>query len=359
VQHLGLRTTVVRMNDMNAGNPSAPRARTPIPLSERKRFTGKPIPAEGENGLFSQTWFPICLSSEVPPGAIVGRDFLDGRVVIYRTPSGAVRIQSAYCPHLGADLSVGKLVGDRIQCAFHQWEYDPDGMCVKTGAGFPPPPKACLYTFPVRERFGIVYAFNGYEPLWQLADYEYPDRELVSEAFMSEEYNCDPWIFASNTPDTQHISVVHGFRFKAKDPMEMITWEEWGFRMKIDAYHQANENIVWEAGIYGSSTFMQQGTVDGWWLGIAAAFSMPRPGRHNVFISVLVRNVESDGGKSIAERLDYGKFLLARTAAEDKPILDSIHHRVGYLTKADTALARYFEFLRTYPRAHPSRDFIR
>ena len=346
------------MNDMTAVQGEGPGSRKPIPLEERRRFTGKPIPAEGEGGLFSQSWFPICLSSEVPQGSIIGRDFLDGRIVVYRGEDGVARIQSAYCPHLGADLSVGKVIGTRVQCAFHQWEYDVNGMCVKTGAGLPPPPKACLYTFPSVERFGIIYAFNGHAPLWQLADYQYPDEALVHEAFVSEPYACDPWIFASNTPDTQHISVVHGFRFK-RDPMEMVEWGQWGFRMKIDAYHQANEELAWEAGIYGTSTFIQQGTVDGWWLGIAAGFSLPRPGTHKVFISVLVRNVERDGGKTIPERLEYGKFLLARTAAEDKPILDSIHHRVGHLTRADAALARYFEFLRQYPRAHPARDFIR
>jgi len=347
------------MNDMTQPQPQPLISRAPIPLAERKRFLGKPVPPEGENGLFSQSWFPICLSADVPKGKIIGRDFLDGRVVIYRGEDGVARIQSAYCPHIGADLAVGKVIENRVQCAFHQGEYDENGMCVKTGAGLPPPPNACLYTFPVVERFGIIYAFNGHQPLWQLTDFQYPDDELVSEAFMSEKYNCDPWIFASNTPDTQHISVVHGFRFKANDPMDMIEWQQWGLRMKIDAYHQDNEDLAWEAGIYGTSTFFQQGTVDGWWLGISAGFSLPRPGTHYVFISVLVRNVEMEGGKTIQERLDYGKFLLARTAAEDKPILDSIHHQVGHLTRADTALAKYFEFVRNYPRAHPSRDFIR
>ncbi|WP_084197572.1 Rieske (2Fe-2S) protein [Solimonas soli] len=348
------------MDDVKPAAPTEPVARRdPIPLAERRRFTGMHVPAEGEGGLFTQSWFPIALSTEVPAGTIIGRDFLDGRVVIYRGEDGVVRVQSAYCPHIGADLSVGKVLGNRVQCAFHRWEYDENGMCVKTGAGLPPPPGACLYTFPVTERFGIIYVFNGYEPLWQIADFEYPDEQLVAEAFMSELYTCDPWIFASNTPDTQHISVVHGFKFKSDDPMNSIKWEPWGFRMKIDAFHQDNEDLAWEAGIYGSSTFLQQGTVDGWWLGIAAGFSMPKPGTHYVFISVLVRNVDVEGGKTLRERLDFGKFLLARTAAEDKPILDSIHHKVGYLTRADTALARYFDFLRNYPRAHPSRDFIR
>ena len=332
--------------------------RKPIPVAERKRFTANAVPPEGTDGLFTQSWFPIALSSEVPVGTIIGRDFLDGRVVIYRGQDGVARIQSAYCPHIGADLAVGKVIENRVQCAFHQWEYDENGMCVKTGAGLPPPPNACLYTFPVTERYGLIYVFNGHEPLWQINDFDYPDSELVTSSFVSEKYNCDPWIFASNTPDTQHISVVHGFRFKAADPMDTVTWEKWGLRMKIDAYHQANEDLKWEAGIYGSSIFFQQGMVDGWWLGIAAGFSLPRPGTHYVYISVLVRDIPEEGGKSIKERLEYGKMLLARTAAEDKPILDTIHHKVGYLTKADTALSRYFDFLRNFPRAHPSRDFI-
>jgi len=336
-----------------------PLRREPIPLAERERFSGKPVPPEGENGLFSQSWFPIALSTEVGVGQIVGRDFLDGRVVIYRGEDGVARVQSAYCPHIGADLAVGRVIENRIQCAFHQWEYDENGMCVKTGAGLPPPPKACLYTFPVIERFGIIYAFNGYEPLFDLVQFDFPDSDLAYEAIVSEKYHCDPWIFASNTPDTQHISVVHGFQFKSGDPMDAISWEKWGLRMKFEALHRENQEISWEAGIYGTSTFFQQGGVDGWWLGICAGFSMPKPGTHYVYISVLVRNVELEAGMTVRERLDAGKFLLARTAAEDKPILDTIHHKVGYLTKADTALARYYQFLRDYPRAHPSRDFIR
>src|SRR5262245_50333787 len=56
--------------------------------SPRKRFRAVPIPAEGENGLFTESWFPICPSFEVTPGKVVGKSFLDGRVVVYRTDDG-------------------------------------------------------------------------------------------------------------------------------------------------------------------------------------------------------------------------------------------------------------------------------
>ena len=333
--------------------------REPIPMAERKRVTSMHVPREGEGGVFSQSWFPIALSDEVSVGGVIGRDFLDGRVVIYRGDDGVARIQSAYCPHMGADLSVGTVIENRIQCAYHKWEYDVNGMCVKTGMEVPPPAKACLYTFPVTERFGIIFVFNGHEPLWQIPDFEYADDQLVARPFTSDLYNCDPWIFAANTPDTQHAQVVHGFRFKGGDPADSVVWEDWGFRLNLNALHQDGIELSWQAGIYGSSYFLQQGLTDGWWLGIAAGFSMPRPGTHKVFLSALVRNVEIEGGKTIEERLDYGQMMLSRSAAEDRPILDNIHHHVGFLTKADTELGKYFRFLQKYPRAHPSSEFIR
>ena len=105
--------------------------------ASRRRHLGAPIPHEGENGLFSESWFPICLSRELPVGKIVGVDFLDGRVVAYRGQTGEARVMSAYCAHVGADLSVGDIQGDTIRCAFHHWRYDGDGVCVSTKVGDP------------------------------------------------------------------------------------------------------------------------------------------------------------------------------------------------------------------------------
>jgi hypothetical protein len=39
--------------------------------------------------------------------------------------------------------------------------------------------------------------------------------------------------------------------------------------------------------------------------------------------------------------------------------MNTIHYRPGHLTKVDKSLARFLNYVRTYPRAHPSADFIR
>lgn len=321
---------------------------------------GIAVPHEGDDGLFSQSWFPICLSEEVPAGTVIGRDFLDGKVVIYRGEDGVVQVKTAYCPHVGADLSVGKVVGNNIQCAFHRWEYGANGRCVKTGIGDPPPPTANLFTFPAEEKYGIVWVFNGEEPLWDLPVFDKADDRIVFKALYTDEYTCDPWIFAANTPDMQHIKVVHGIKFHHEDPHKAVEWDDWGFRYRIYAEHGQGPEIDWTIGIRGTSFYWQQGTVDGQWLGVYSGFSLPRPGRHRPFLAIAVEKSDGtpEGDKRQQDLMNYGTWLLQNTAAEDKPILDTIHYKPRTLTKGDRTLARYLDFLRAYPRAHPAADMI-
>ncbi|MEI6201808.1 MAG: Rieske (2Fe-2S) protein, partial [Enhydrobacter sp.] len=59
---------------------------------------------------FHRSWYPVCLATALEPQAAIGRDFLGTRVVAWRDPSGKPVVQTAWCPHLGADLSLGKVV---------------------------------------------------------------------------------------------------------------------------------------------------------------------------------------------------------------------------------------------------------
>ena len=188
-------------------------------LTPRKRFLGRPIPTEGENGLFTQSWFPLCLSSQVAPGQIRGEDFLDGRVVVFRGENGVAQVLSAYCPHVGADLSVGDVQENTIRCAFHHWQYDQSGVCVKTGIGDTPPPAACLFPFPTMEKHGLIWAFNGEEPLFDIPDFPYPEDELATKVEAFERVlPVDPWVVCCNTPDMQHIKALHGITFRPGRP---------------------------------------------------------------------------------------------------------------------------------------------
>ena len=91
---------------------------------------------------FHQSWFPVALAREVGSGAVLGVDFLGTRMVVYRAATGKPVVQSAWCPHLGADLSIGELVNNQIRCAYHHWRFDEAGVCahIPTGDKIPPGP---------------------------------------------------------------------------------------------------------------------------------------------------------------------------------------------------------------------------
>jgi nitrite reductase/ring-hydroxylating ferredoxin subunit len=324
----------------------------------RRRQLGAHIPAEGESGVFSESWFPICLSRELPAGKIVGVDFLGGRVVAYRGESGIARVMSAYCAHLGADLSVGDVQGEELRCAFHHWRYDGNGVCVATKVGDPPPPAACLFNFPTAERHQMVWAYNGEHPRFEIPDFPYPDSELMmTVSAFSQLTPTDPWVLSCNTPDMQHIKALHGVTFDNEDPHDSVEWTDHSMLYNFDGRHAKGQPIEYRIGIFGTNIFYQSGTINGRWFGAMTPFGLPRPGQTKVFAVIAVRKSEGDEA-SCAKFLQEVTELEMQVVGEDFPVLNTIHFRPGTLTRSDRTLARFLQYLRDYPRCHPSAEFI-
>lgn len=327
-------------------------------LPPRRRVLGRAIPAEGENGLFSQSWFPLCLASEVPPGKVLGVDFLDGRVIVFRGVNGKAQVLSAYCPHLGSDLSVGDVQGDTVRCAFHHWQYDQEGRCVRTGIGDPPPPGACLFKFPTVEKHGLVWAFNGEVPLFEVPDFPYPDEELVMKVQAFDLLlPVDPWVICCNTPDLQHIKVLHSITFDQEDPDEEIEWTAHSMLYDFKGKHANGEPIEYRVGIYGTTIFYQSSVFNGRWFGAMAPFGLPRPGQTKTYIIIAARKADGTDAENEAF-LEFAMDLEKKVVGEDVPIMQTIRFKPGTLTKSDKALAKFMQYLRNYPRAHPSAEFI-
>lgn len=334
--------------------------------SDRKRVRprSKPIPAEGENGVFSESWFPVCMSKELPQGKIVGRPFLDGRVVIFRGDDGIARVFSAYCPHVGADLAAGKVVDNRIQCAFHRWEFNTDGWCEKTGLGDPPPKTACLYKFHTVEKFGLVWAFNGDEPWWEIPDYPDPEDEIE---FMLD-YDVpplpvDPWVVCANTPDWQHLQAVHRLQFDHKWLYDKIEWTDHSMEYDLDAKLEGGEGppLVARVGIYGTSFFRLHGEFMGQKIYALTAFHLLEPGKTQVYYSL--GTTKSNGTPEDDARVAMTHDILFRLGksivTDDRPILHSLKYSPGVMTESDKALNKYLQMVRTFPRSHDSSDFIK
>jgi len=155
-------------------------------------------------------WFAVAWSREVLPGLLVARRLMGRNVVLWRSGQG-IHCWRDLCVHRGAQLSLGKVCGDRLVCPYHAWEYDGSGQCVHIPShpGQPPPAKARAQTYHTCERYGMVWVCVG-EPLGDLPLFalgEEPAARLMLAG---------PYFFRAQGPrvvenflDVAHLGFVH------------------------------------------------------------------------------------------------------------------------------------------------------
>ncbi|MFC3052397.1 aromatic ring-hydroxylating oxygenase subunit alpha [Kordiimonas pumila] len=324
----------------------------------KKRILGPQVPFEGDNGLYTQSWFPICMSSEIETGAVKGYPFLGGKVIVFRGGDGIARVTTAYCAHLGSDLSLGCVKDNGVQCPYHFWEFDGGtGACIKTGVGDVPPRNAGIYSFPVCEKHGLIWAFNGDEPLFDIPDWPMPESDLVVDTQpFPVHMPIDPWIICAQTPDIQHVILLHKFELIGPNPASDVEWTDYTMFYDLHGIAQGREMNI-RAGLVGSSIFFQTGTLDGRWFGFLTAMGLPAPSTTSLF-SVFAAEKASGDEDDVRAFIEDARNHEIAIASEDADIAASIKFKVGALTKADATLGKFFEKMRKFPRANPAADFL-
>lgn len=324
-----------------------------------RRALSTPVPFEGEDGKFTQSWYPICMSSAATNHFVRGFDFLDGKVIVFRDDEGQAHVLSAYCPHMGADLSIGDLIDGQVRCVFHHWRYGSNGRCAAMPSKDPIPPTARLFKFPVQEKYGIVWAYNGLTPHYELPDFRYPNEDLVFKVKVyGGEIPVDPWILCANTPDMQHIRYLHGIEINGDNPHDVVRWTDHSMMYEFEGQLPTGEKFRHELGIVGTSMYYQSTDIGGRWFGFVAPFGLVRPSRSSVYIVVCARK-DMGTPEEVDAYLEWVADLETRIVLDDLMNMQTIHFRPGTLTRSDLTLGRFFDYLRNFPRAHPSSEFIR
>src|SRR5215831_2112257 len=174
---------------------------------------------------YHQSWFPVALARELVSGTVLGVDVFGTRVVMYRDATGKPVVQSAWCPHLGADLSVGQIVDGQIRCAYHHWSFDNAGGCVDIPTGDKIPPGARIFTYPTAEAWGLVWAFNGETPLFDVPRIPgIEEYELAFEPRLRGIRAVPHWVPTSNGVDFQHLRTLHNLQTGAPDAIEVLDY---------------------------------------------------------------------------------------------------------------------------------------
>ncbi|MCW2365368.1 nitrite reductase/ring-hydroxylating ferredoxin subunit [Sphingobium sp. B7D2B] len=319
--------------------------------SRQRPFAGQEY-GRVPDGTYLKNWNPIMLASELVQGKIVGKDFLGTRIIVYRNEQGEPVVQSAYCPHVGADLSGGEIVDGKVRCPYHHWKFAADGRCAEIPGETIIPGAARIYNYPAAERWGMIWAFNGEEPLYPLPEMpNLREDELVYRAFHRGQREIEGWIGSSNLVDFQHLSTVHGI----PDPNPVsVVFEDYLITVRQESVTRIADTQLWGATWLTAHMQFPNGSERLF----MAGSSQVAPGWSDAFFVVAMRRSDAEkmGDQAAQEELDNRIAYMHKLYAEDEPILFKLRFR-GYgksaLLRADKYFGQFLQYLEKYPRSAP------
>lgn len=157
-------------------------------------------------------WYPLAWSRDVGRD-IVARRLLEEDLAVYRTEDGVVAALEDACPHRLAPLSIGRLRGNAIECAYHGLTFDCAGQCVSAPGMSRIPPSFHVRSYPTAESMGMVWVWMG-DPeradrsqVFHLPEYDDPSYSVVEGDALLVQANY--LSLADNLCDPTHVVFVH------------------------------------------------------------------------------------------------------------------------------------------------------
>lgn len=315
--------------------------------------TGDPRPhVQG----FIQSWYPLCLTREVPRSGVKPVEAFDGGWVVFRTQTGALAVMSRYCPHMGTDLANGRVTDDTLECPMHRWRFAASGIA-QDAAG-----QACASAtarrLPVTERFGVIFVFWGDQSLFPL-----PETQELHEPVCGPARKVADQVpyeaISLNLFDAQHFYHVHNRRvlgspaISSDDPNQLnisfranVMPVSWFDRLlRTLGYHQTRV----EAELWGGNLMLVHNRQ-----GNYVAFLALRPlspDACELYISIQQNPARSFPARMFQRlRLHFITWAVLKFGRTDVPIIRGMRPFPGELTVADEAARRFWDYFLSLPR---------
>lgn len=165
---------------------------------------------------FARGWHCLGLASDFEDGKPHGIDIFGTRIVVFKGEDGQLNALNAWCPHMGADLSIGEVKGNDLVCKFHGWNWGGDGVCNHIPYAKRVPPKARTTAYHIEVQNKLLFIWNDPEGNAPTEDLAIPRIEQVFSDEWSDwsmlnweiDINCRELI--DNVADMAHFGPVHG-----------------------------------------------------------------------------------------------------------------------------------------------------
>lgn len=178
------------------------------PYHEHRVFNNWDIITDG--------WYIFCRSDEVKVNQVKSKNIGKQKVVVFRKSDGTLAAMDGFCPHMGVELGIGKVINNRLRCFFHHWEFGDDGKCKRIPLeNIEISKKSCLEVYCVEEKYGHIWISPKFEEESSVLDVpEYEDVETTYSIGKSYIRKCHYHITMINGIDPQHLKTVHNIHME-------------------------------------------------------------------------------------------------------------------------------------------------
>lgn len=166
---------------------------------------------------YARGWHVLGLAETFRDGKPHELDAFGTKLAIFAGEDGRINIIDGYCPHMGASLGQGKIIGNSVSCPFHGWEWNGQGECSRIPFSKRIPARAKIKSWPTMEVSGQLFVYNDPEgnPV--------PEGVTIPAIEPYDNGECTPWNWEStlintncrelidNNADNTHFYYVHGW----------------------------------------------------------------------------------------------------------------------------------------------------
>jgi phenylpropionate dioxygenase-like ring-hydroxylating dioxygenase large terminal subunit len=162
-------------------------------------------------------WYVASWADEVGDG-LYPVEILGEKICLFRSESGTPVAFENYCPHRRLPLSMGRLKGDQLECAYHGLTFGLDGFCISAPTNDQQIPAGALVRrYPCEERYGLIWIWMGDA-----------DQAALEQIFTVEHFDDPAWGYNrgeaidvechyeyinDNLLDPSHVAWVHASTF--------------------------------------------------------------------------------------------------------------------------------------------------
>ena len=200
-------------------------------------------------GIDLNCWYAVARSTEVtnqPHGITLWQQ----PIVLFRDRAQQVHALEDRCPHRHVKLSHGSVEGDRLECAYHGWQFTTEGACsdIPYLSERQKLPTCRIRTYPVLEQDGFIWLFPGEATLAdQIAPMGVPEWEHLNYIATVSAIDCQSHysFLIENLMDMHHGHLHQDYQAWASAKLETLqaTEQEVEARYQAQSYYRIDK--IW------------------------------------------------------------------------------------------------------------------